>query len=357
MQAVKLGFNLYRHMLTEENFRFARQCGATHLVIHLVDYFNREQKPGSKDNQPVGRNEGWGHAGIGTDIWPVDELLNIKKRVNAAGLELEAVENIDPYWWYDILLDGPEKAGQIERLKELVRRLGKAGIPCLGYNFSIAGVAGRIEGPFARGGALSVGMDGVDQTPLPGGMIWNMVYDTDHPGEQLEFISHEVLWERLSFFLRELVPVAEQAGVRLAAHPDDPPVESLRNTPRLVHKPDLYQKLLDIIPSPSNSLEFCLGTIAEMQGGDVYEATDRYSRSGSIAYIHFRNVVGKAPYYKEVFIDEGEVDMHRIIDILHKNKYRGVLVPDHTPLMSCDAPWHAGMAYMLGYMKAIIDRY
>ena len=92
-----------------------------------------------------------------------------------------------------------------------------------------------------------------------------------------------------------------------------------------------------------------------MQEGDIYEATDRYSKAGAIAYIHFRNIVGKAPDYREVFIDEGEVDMHRILRILKNNNYQGVLVPDHTPLMSCSAPWHAGMAYMMGYIKGIID--
>ena len=352
---MKLAFNLYRHMLTEENFRFARQCGATHLVIHLVDYFNRSGPDGTTDNQPVGRQEGWGEAGIGSEIWSLRDLIEIKERINAAGLRLEAVENLDPWWWYDILLDGPDKMRQIENLKELVRRMGQAGIPCLGYNFSIAGVAARIEGPFARGGAPSVGMKGTDDTPLPKGMVWNMVYDRKPPPGNLEFFPHEVLWERLSFFLNELVPVAEKAGVRLAAHPDDPPLETLRNTPRLVYRPDLYQKLLDIHPSRSNGLEFCLGTIAEMQEGDIYEATDRYSKAGAIAYIHFRNIVGKAPDYREVFIDEGEVDMHRILRILKNNNYQGVLVPDHTPLMSCSAPWHAGMAYMMGYIKGIID--
>ncbi|MFW6371547.1 MAG: mannonate dehydratase [Bacteroidota bacterium] len=106
--------------------------------------------------------------------------------------------------------------------------------------------------------------------------------------------------------------------------------------------------------SPSNRLEFCLGSIAEMTEGDVYEATDAYSKQNRIAYIHFRNVVGKAPDYKEVFIDEGDIDMLRILKILKKNNYQGVLIPDHTPQMTCDAPWHAGMAYAMGFMQAAL---
>ncbi len=150
------------------------------------------------------------------------------------------------------------------------------------------------------------------------------------------------------------MPVAEEAGVRLAAHPDDPPLPTLRQTPRLVCTPDRYQRLLDIVPSYYNALEFCQGTIAEMAEGDVYEAIDTYSAQGKIAYVHFRNVVGKVPNYTESFVDDGDVDMIRSLRIYHKNGYDGVIIPDHTPHLSCAAGWHAGMAYALGWMKAVI---
>jgi D-mannonate dehydratase len=136
---------------------------------------------------------------------------------------------------------------------------------------------------------------------------------------------------------------------------DDPPVPVLRRQPRLVYQPDLYQRLIDLHPSPSNALEFCLGSIAEMTEGDVYEATDRYSRQGKLAYVHFRNVRGKVPTYKEAFVDDGDIDMIRVLRILKANAYDGVLIPDHTPQMSCSAPWHAGMAYALGYLRAGIQ--
>jgi len=224
----------------------------------------------------------------------------------------------------------------------------------MGYNFSIAGVAGRVTGPYARGGAESVGVEEVDQTPLPLGMAWNMVYDPRAPRGTLPAVTSEQLWQRLARFLREILPVAEEAGVVMAAHPDDPPAPTVRGTPRLVYQPQLYQKLLDIAQSPSNALEFCLGTIAEMTEGNVYEATERYSAQGKLAYVHFRNVRGKIPRYHEVFIDEGDVDMVRILGILKKNRYDGVLIPDHTPLVDCGAPWHAGMAYAMGYMRAAL---
>ena len=349
---MKLGIGLYSHMLKKEYYDFALQCGCTHVVVHLVDYFHQGNQQ-SNDNQPIGDSSGWGTAGTSDKRWELDQLIQLKREINEAGLVLEAIENFDPSHWYDILLDGPKKLEQIEFLKQIIKNLGKAGIPVMGYNFSLAGVCSRITGKFARGGALSVGMSGVDQSPVPNGMVWNMVYDREAPAGFLAEISPEELWERLSFFLNELVPVAEKAGVKLAAHPDDPPMPLVRGTPRLVYEPHLYKKLLDIKQSDMNALEFCLGSLAEMVSGDVYEATSEYA--SNIAYIHFRNVRGKVPGYREVFIDEGDIDMIRILKILKEKKFDGVLIPDHTPQMTCDAPWHAGMAFTLGYMKSALS--
>ena len=179
-----------------------------------------------------------------------------------------------------------------------------------------------------------------------------MVYDPDAPQGTLPSISHQELWRRLERFLADVVPVAEQSGVRLAAHPDDPPMPTMRRQPRLVYQPAMYQRLIDLAPSRSNALELCVGTLAEMTDGDIYDAVDRYSKQGKIAYIHLRNVVGKVPNYRETFIDEGDVDMLRILTILANNRFDGVVIPDHTPQMTCSAPWHAGMAHTIGFILA-----
>ena len=119
-----------------------------------------------------------------------------------------------------------------------------------------------------------------------------------------------------------------------------------------MYQPRLYQKLLDLNPSPANTLEFCIGSLAEMTEGDIYEVVDHYSRQQRLGYVHFRNITGKVPTYKETFIDDGDVDMLRVLGILKRNSYDGVLIPDHTPAMACAAPWHAGMAYAMGFMRA-----
>jgi mannonate dehydratase len=350
---MKLGLGLYRHMLTRENFQFARQAGATHIVAHLVDYF-RGGAHNPNDNQPTGADQGWGLAGDPNKLWTADELVELRREVEAEGLVLEAIENFDPAHWHDVLLGGPKKREHLENVKTIIRRVGEAGIPIIGYNFSIAGVCGRVSGPFARGGANSVGMDGPCDAPMPSGMAWNMVVDANAPAGTVPPATQDELWQRLADFLDAALPVAEEVGVVLAAHPDDPPMPAMRGQPRLVYQPQLFQKLLDLRPSPASRLEYCVGTVSEMTEGDVYEWTDHYSRQGKLGYVHFRNVTGKVPYYKETFVDDGDIDMLRVLEILKRNGFDGVLVPDHTPQMTCDAPWHAGMAYALGYMKAAL---
>jgi mannonate dehydratase len=177
---MKLGLGLYRHMLTRENFQFARQAGATHIVAHLVDYF-RGGMHGKHDDQPTGTDYGWGLAGDPNQLWTLEELQTLRRNVEAEGLVLEAIENFDPAHWHDILLDGPKRAQHIENVRTIIRRLGEAGILIMGYNFSIAGVAGRTKGNYARGNAVAVGMEGPYDLPMTNGMVWNMVYDPDAP--------------------------------------------------------------------------------------------------------------------------------------------------------------------------------
>ncbi len=353
---MKLGLGLYRGLLNPAGLRFARQAGATHIVAHLPGSFARgEEKIITSDQAAFG----FGVSEADDPIWSAEGLRDLAAMVAAEGLTLEALENFAPADWHDVLLDGPRRAEQMERLKRILRDAGKAGIRTIGYNFSVAGVWGRTEGPFARGGARSVGFENPPQTPIPAGMVWNMVYaperfDPDNPTDVVGSVSPEEIWRRLARFLAEMVPVAEEAGVRLALHPDDPPLAVLRGAARLVTHPDAWERVFDLTPSPMNAIEFCVGTVSEMPGADVYAAADRYSRAGRIAYVHLRNVRGKAPHYHETFIDEGDTDMLRVLRILHGNGFDGVIIPDHTPLLECAAPWHAGVAYTLGWMRAAL---
>lgn len=350
---MKIGLGLYRQSLTDENFCFAAQAGVTHIVAHLANYFSGKTPRLSRGEEETG----WGDCSA-DELWTYDEMADLVRRLRTHGLELAAIENFSPRFWSDILLDGPKRAEQIAGLKQLVIDAGRAGVPCIGYNFSIAGVWGWTRGPFSRAGAVSVGFDlsAIDPSlPIPDGVLWNMRYRPAIAGAAPISATTEQIWERLETFLRELVPVAEAAGVKLAAHPDDPPVEKLRGAARLVNQPAKYDRLLGVIDSPSNAAELCLGSLQEMSDGDIYDTVRRIARRDRIGYIHFRNVRGKVPNYVETFIDDGDIDMAEIIRILRDEGFEGVLIPDHTPELECGAPWHAGMAYAIGYMRALVN--
>lgn len=340
--------------LNRDNARFAQQLGIKDVVVHLGRY------PRVEDPEPY--LSGGQPGPILGDCsrharWTYDDMKDVVDMLGEHGLTVAAMENFAPNFWSDILLDGPNKRQQMDGLKRLVEYAGRAGIKVIGYNFSIAGVWGWRRLPVGRGGAVTSVFDaaGFDaQAPIPDGMVWNMRYRPAVPGTAPVSVSESELWQRLEWFLNELVPVAEAAGVKLAAHPDDPPMETLRGTARLVNQPAKYDRLLSVIDSPSNALEYCIGSLQEMTTGNIYDTTRRFARSGRIAYVHFRNVKGKVPRYEETFVDNGDVDMAEIVRILRDESFDGVMVPDHVPDVHSNAPWHAGMAYTIGYMRALV---
>lgn len=348
---MRVGLTLSGDRLSEEGARYAAQLGVNDVVVHLTDYARNSE--GDPYREGVGPING---ECIDAPLWSYERMADIVSMCARHGLRIAAMENISPNFWSDILLDGPKKFEQMDGLKQLVRDAGRAGIPVIGYNFSLAGVWGWQQKRIARGGAVTAVFDADEfdaQSPLPDGTIMNMRYRPAVPGAAAVTVSEPELWARFAWFLKELVPVAEKANVRLAAHPDDPPVERLRGTARLVNSHAKYERLLALAPSPANALEFCIGSLAEMTEGDIYRTTRHFARAGAIAYVHFRNVRGKVPHYVETFVDDGDVDMAEIVRVLRDEDFEGVMVPDHVPALDCPAPWHAGHAYTVGFIKAL----
>jgi len=136
-------------LLNRDNYRFAKQVGCTHVVAHLVDYFNNSPAVGYDQCEYKGEHRE-------TAIWSQELLDGLVADLRDEGLQPAAIENFEPAHWHDILLDGPRKKEQIENIKTMIRRVGKAGIPAIGYYFSLAGVWGQTTGPYARGGAKSL---------------------------------------------------------------------------------------------------------------------------------------------------------------------------------------------------------
>ena len=350
---MRLGIGLYRHMLNDEYFKFASQIGCTDIIVHLANYYSGEIVTSTDSKHNYGKSE------VSDPAWTEDFISNLIKKAESYNLNIYGIENFSPSHWHDVLLDGPEREGEMEHLKSIIKIVGKCGIKAFGYNFSIAGVWGHQHKNRARGGAESVSFDASEldiDAPIPNGEVWNMTYDSEAAPGVIAPISREELWRRFRLFLEEILPVAEKAGVEMALHPDDPPMPCMRQTARLVYQPEYYDDVISISSSPSNKLEFCMGSIQEMTHGDIYASIDKYSKENRISYIHFRNVKGKVPCYDEVFVDDGDIDMYRAIKILAGNHFKGLLIPDHTPLITAGGdPWKAGMAYAIGYMKALLD--
>lgn len=323
-------------VLNDENLIYARQLGVSDIILHLPD---ASTLPSTSNG-----------------YWTVDDLTRVKKYVAGFNLNLSAIENFPVTHWFDILLDGPKKVKQIELLKKTITNLGKAGISSMGYYFSLAGVWGRKYGPYARGGARVDAFSAEDigdlNRPINIGEVWGMEYTSIDFEKNIGRVEKEEVWQRLEYFLVNLVPVAEEANVRLAAHPDDPPISILRDTYRILTDPLDFDRLLNIYPSYHNGLEFCQGTISYMANGNVYDAIKKYSKNGNIVYVHLRNNSGKFPNYHETFLDDGDWDILKCLKLYQENGFEGVIVPDHAPEVNCNAPFHAGFAHSIGFLKA-----
>jgi len=332
---MKLGFGLYPNIWDDDHLAMARQFGCETVVA-------------------------WSPLPAGDGVWHTEDLARLKADAARHDLEVAAVENLPPAHWDRVLLGEDGRDEQIRNVQQTVRNMGEAGIPCLGYYFSIVGVWGHWRDAHERGpGRGGAGVRGFDvakiptDKPLNSQDVWGKGALPDRPADRtIPPTDAETMWGRLEYFLQHLVPIAEEAGVTLAAHQDDPPVPQLRGIARLLTSADDLQRLVNLVPSERNQLEFCQGTVSEMAGIDAIGTIRRFASQGKIAYVHFRNVSATVPRFDEVFIDEGYVDMLEALRTYHDCGFEGTLIPDHTPFNSLAPSWDIGMAYALGYMRA-----
>jgi mannonate dehydratase len=319
-----------------EYLKFLRQLGVTHITGFMPD---TDICPSARDG-----------------YWSEDDLKALAKHYRDNGLTLEAIENFLPRHWYKILMDLPGKEEQLENIKRTVTNMGKAGIKIMGYNFSAGGVIGRHTHPVGRGGSISVGYDPVqypyDDSPIPRSMAWNTVIDQALTGDY-GIISRECMKERLYSFLEEMLPVCADAGVALAAHPEDPPIPMMRSAGRVLITPEDYFEMFRTFDTPYCTAEFCQGTFAEMNI-DIYETIEKFASLGKISYVHLRNVRGRIPSYDETLIDDGDIDMARALACYHNNGYHGAIIPDHYPVLSDTPTDHATVALAIGHIRGLM---
>lgn len=288
-----------------------------------------------------------GYGGIselpGEERWEFNDLVNLRSHAENAGLRLMALENV-PFRFYDkIMLGLPGRDRQIENMSETVRNMGRAGIPILGYHFMPNGVWRTSRTNPVRGGATATSfkMEIAKNAPLSHGKVY----------------SEDEMWENYDWYLDRILPVCEEYNVRLALHPDDPPVGALGGIARLFRNFENFKRAMDRHPSPMHGLDYCHGCWSEMRGGDgVLESIRYFCEQGRIFYVHFRDVQGAAEDFTECFVNEGNSDMLRVMITLKQSGFKGFLIDDHVPHMAGDTPWgHRGRAYAIGYMTALIE--
>jgi mannonate dehydratase len=193
-----------------------------------------------------------------------------------------------------------------------------------------------------RGGSLVTGFDAelIAAAPLTHGRVF----------------AEEEVWDAYGYYMQRILPVAQEAGVRLALHPDDPPVTGLGGVPRVMRSLDGFKRALQMADSPIHGLDFCVGSWSEM-GPGVLEAVRHFGTQGKIFYVHFRDVVGHVPKFREGFVDEGNCDMFEVMRTLQEVGFTGFMIPDHVPQVVGDAGWNfRSRAYTIGYMRAQLER-
>jgi mannonate dehydratase len=320
-----------RGSLDEETLVFARQIGAEGVAT-----------------LPEPRRPELGY-------YEVPELVAARERVESFGLRFEAFSM--PPWRmsYKWMLGLPGRDGQIEKVQKTIRNMGAAGISVMIYNMHAMRLYRTSRNVRSRGGATATSFDmaAVKDAPL---MTGGPDVDTTLiPKAHRRPITDDDMWRNLEYFLKAVVPVAEEADVKLALHPDDPPVPSIGGVARIMRSPEAFRRAIEMVPSPNNGLKFCVGCFSEM-GADVAAELRYFGSRGKIFFVDFRNVKGSADRFTEAFPDDGKEDMFALIRALADVGYDGPVSPDHSLHIAGDTEWgHQYWAYAIGHMRALIQ--
>lgn len=280
----------------------------------------------------------------------LENFIRLKKKVEAANLKVWNIGNSNVHNMPEVTLNLPGRDQKIEEYKNFLRNLSRAGIFYTTYAHMGNGIWSSAR-QTTRGGAPARAFD-MDRNPT--GHWGSKVFKG--PLTHGRQYSKEELWENYTYFIKQVVPVAEELGMRIGIHPDDPPVPELGGVPRCIFGNfDGYSRALEIANSPNIGVCLCAGTWMEggkQMGKDVFEAARAFAKMDKLWKIHFRNVSGPIPRFVETFVDNGYTDMLKLMRTLYEVDFRGAVIADHVPTM-VDGP-RVGWAYSIGYIKALL---
>jgi mannonate dehydratase len=290
--------------------------------------------------------------------WEISDLVDLKRRCQDLGLTLEVIENVPHEALEDIVLGRPGRDQRLDNLCTLIRNMASAEIPMLGYHFMANGVWRTNMNAPARGGATASAYDDAlvqdgNRTgwPLHPGGVWS--------GDVNDLIlSEEQIWANYQYFLDAVLPVADEVGLELAQHPDDPPVRQIDGYARVFRSPAGYKRAMEMLKeSKAWGINLCLGTVSEMYGAEsVHEMIEHFGPLGKIRYVHLRDVKGTVPSFVECFLGEGNYDPYEVIMHLKRVGFKGWLQDDHVPSTVGDTGYsHRARAHEIGYMQGILS--
>ena len=288
----------------------------------------------------------------GGDSATLENYLHLRRKVETAGLKIWNIGNSNVHNMEEVTLNLPGRDQKIEEYKTYLRNLGKVGIHYTTYAHMGNGIWSTAR-ESARGGApsrafdLSKANDGVwAGRTFKGPLTHGRVY------------SSKEIWDNYTYFIKAVVPVAVQEGIRIGIHPDDPPVPELGGVSRCIFSSfDGYKRALEIAGSPNVGICLCVGCWLEggkLMGKDVLETIRYFGGQGRIFKVHFRNVNAPLPHFVETFLDDGYMDMYKIMKALREVNFDGVVIADHVPGMA--GGYRAATAYSIGYMRALLER-
>lgn len=289
-------------------------------------------------------------------FWEVDDLVDLRTRCSDRGLKLEVIENLPNGSYEHIIVAGPNRDFQIEGYQRSIRNMASAEIPILGFHFMPDGVWRTSTSTLTRGGATATAYNHDlvrygNKAAYPANVV--------HPSSLSDGgVTADELWRNYEYFLDAVLPVADEVGLKLAQHPDDPPVEEINGVARIFNSPDAYKRAFEISRgSKAWGVNLCLGTFSEMSGSVAGEEMIRhFGPLDRIRYVHFRDVQGAVPSFVECFLGEGNYDPVEMIRLLDEVGFQGWLQDDHVPSMSFDSAYgHRARAYEIGKMQGILS--
>ncbi|CAA9216996.1 MAG: Mannonate dehydratase [uncultured Chloroflexi bacterium] len=317
------------HSLSDEKLQWIAQLGVEHVAC--------------ENRQGIEREDG---------TWDVQGIRDAQARLKNWGITMDvlalALPSVIPtrQRFPEIILGTPGRDKAIETIQQNIRTAGEAGVPALKYNLNLMGVA-RTQRSKGRGGAMYSHFN-YDEWPSHDAPEWGPM-----PAEKV--------WDNISYFLEKVVPVAEEAKVKLACHPHDPGIKEgipLSEQYCVLGSVNGLKKFISMFESPYHCLNFCQGTITEMledPAAEIHDVIRYFGERQKIVMVHFRNIKGKVHNFEEVYPDNGDVDMLKAARTYKEAGFPGMLCPDHVPQSAVDQGGDKQFSFCLGYIAAAIQ--